>query len=159
MVEQHFSLTAFLHGKDIAILETKKANGTFLNTTKNNSSFEGLRIDTFANHTSAITDGQYQAYCRKLNLSCSIKSASNRAMKGICGNSKAVGLVVIQVPFKELDVVLEVAFLIIDKNIPTPLSMKYMLNEGLDISVQSQYVSLSLRRHRLTKKYYFLIHR
>lgn len=45
MVEHHFALTAFLHGRDSASFETKKPNGSCSETLQNNISTEALRID------------------------------------------------------------------------------------------------------------------
>lgn len=70
-----------------------------------------------------------------------------------------MGLVVIKVPFRDLDVVINVAFLFLQEDKSTLLPMKDMLQKGLDTFIQGQYVSLGWRHHRLRMENYFLIHR
>lgn len=136
VIEQHFDLTAFLHGEDKSNFGTKKTRGKFFGTKKNNITFEGLRIATCANRISANNDAQYQAYGIKLNLQYSVESANNPMIKGISGTSKAVGLVVIQLVCKELDVVIDFVFIIIENNGPILFSVNDMLDNGLGISMQ-----------------------
>lgn len=80
-------------------------------------------------------------------------------IKGIGENTKQFGRVVIQVPFKYLDVVIYVPFFVVKKDIPTVQSMKDMVEKELDVSIKGQYVSLSERRHQIATKNYYLIHR
>lgn len=55
--------------------------------------------------------------------------------------------------------VIDIAFFVLGEDIPTLFSMKDMLQNGLDTSIEEQYVSLGSRLHRRTIKKYFLIHR
>lgn len=70
-----------------------------------------------------------------------------------------MGLVVIQDTSRDLNVVIEVAFLIVGKKISTLLSMKDMSEIYSDIFIQRQLVSLGSRRHRLTMERYLRIDR
>lgn len=47
----------------------------------------------------------------------------------------------VQITFKELDMLTDVEFLILNEDIPTLLSMKYMVKNGMDISLQKYSVA------------------
>lgn len=118
MIERNVSLMVSLHVRDIADPWTRNITVAFFDTSKNNISFEGLRIDNHANPTSVISDCSYVGYCRTFNLAYSISSANNQMVERIGGTSMAVELVIIQVPFKELHVVVDVGFLINKETLP-----------------------------------------
>lgn len=80
-------------------------------------------------------------------------------MKGIDGGSTLVRIVVLQAPFKYLDVIIDISFPVIEEDAPTLLSMKRMLESGLHMFLQGKYVRLRERRHPLTMEDYFLTHR
>lgn len=145
MIEQHFTLTVFLHGRDVRHREklhdsfTTNDHANFPEVPKvDYKHFKKLRIGNCANRTSIIDVGQYCAYCQTLKLPYSIKPPNNRAIAGIGRTRKAVGLVVIHVPFKDLDLVIDDAFRFIKEDIPTILSMKDMMQNSLDICTQGQ---------------------
>lgn len=79
-------------------------------------------------------------------------------MKGIGGTQRALVSAVIQIPFRDLAIIIDVHFLRLESIIPTLLSMKYMVTNGLDISIQGCYMSLEGRRQKLSMQNYFLIH-
>lgn len=54
-------------------------------------------------------------------------------MSGIGGRQEFLGMVVIQIPFKDHHLVIDVNFMIIKDNFPTLLSMRDMVTKGLDI--------------------------
>lgn len=47
-----------------------------------------------------------------------------------------MGQVVIKVPFKELDMISDVVFLVPEEEVPTPLATKDLFQNGLYISIQ-----------------------
>lgn len=77
---------------------------------------------------------------------------------GIGGRVSSTGNGLIHVPFKYLDVAIDVIFTVIKEDIPTLLSIGDMLNNRLDVSIKRRYVSLIERRQPLTMENYFLIH-
>lgn len=58
-------------------------------------------------------------------------------------------------PVQDLDGILDVQFLVVKDNITTLSSMKEMLDNGLDSSIQERFVSLGNRRHSLATKIFF----
>lgn len=70
-----------------------------------------------------------------------------------------MGAVSIQIPFTYLEVKIDVQFLMITEDIPSLLSMKDVVENGLEISIQGIFVSLGLKCHKLAMENYFLIHR
>lgn len=136
-----------------------KNNGIFLETTKSNITFGGLRIDTCKNRTSAVGNAQYHAYPKAFNFPYLSISGNKRKKKETGGTNKSAVLMVIQRPFKELDVVIDVTFLMIERNVSTLFPRKDMLENGLNISIQWWYVWSGPRRYRLEMENYFLIHK
>lgn len=88
-----------------------------------------------------------------------IKPTNEQTVTEINETRKAAALVVIQLPFKELDAVIDVSLLFLEEDIPTLLSMKNMSQNCSEIAIHGHDVSLGSRSHLLTMKIYFLIHR
>lgn len=65
-----------------------------------------------------------------------IKATNSRTITGTGVTSKAVGVAIIQVPFVTFSMLIDVNFLVKDQNIPTLLSVKYMLENEQWISIQ-----------------------
>lgn len=97
--------------------------------------FNGLKFDTCANQTFVISIGQYRTYNHTFNLPYTIRPPGYRTIKGIGGITKSVGQVTIQVPFKCLEVVNDVSFLVVTEDVPKLPSVKDMLANVLSISV------------------------
>lgn len=106
-----------------------------------------------------ISVQQYHAYCQESNQSHSIKAANIRTITEIGGISKSVGVVIIQVPFAKLSAVIDVSCPELAQNIRNLLSIKAVLENDLDISIQGSYIRLGNRRHQLITEIVFLIHR
>lgn len=68
----------------------------------------GLRFDTGADQTFIFTLQKYREYSQAFKLLQSMKSIVNPSKSGIRGRSKAVGALVIQVPFKQFKIVIGV---------------------------------------------------
>lgn len=124
-----------------------------------NSHFDGLRLDTCANRASVMSRSQYLAYTIKYGLKETIRPATHKGIRGIGGVQKAVWVVRVQIPFDGLRTVIDVDFLIIEDDFPTLLSMKYMVTNGLDISLQRRCMKLGKPTHPLSMENFFLIHR
>lgn len=93
--------------------------------------FDGLRIDTTANKTSVISKCQYHEYCQIFSFPSIINSSRNIVIKGVVGSRTSVGIVVIQAPLKNLDIIIDISFLVFEKRVPTLLSMKDKIDNGL----------------------------
>lgn len=62
-----------------------------------------------------------------------MQPADKRAIAGVGGTRKAAGAVAMQALFKDLGVVIYVAFTVLDEQVPTLLSIMNMLKIGQDI--------------------------
>lgn len=96
---------------------------------------EGLRIDTCANRTSVVSKCQYDAYCQTLNLPSITDSSGNKVVKGVGGSSNVSWFVVIQLPFKYLDIIIYIAFLVIEEYVRPLLSIKNMFAGYLQLAI------------------------
>lgn len=85
--------------------------------------FQGIRFDTCANTASIMSRKQYDAYCDTFCMKQAIKDASNSKIRGVGGQTFAIGLVTIQVPFVDLELILYIDFLLVAEEIPTLMSM------------------------------------
>lgn len=134
--EQCSALAAFIHGQSIGRGEMMSAqvDGEGMEG-RHYHFFDGIQIDTCTSRTSVISMRLYHAFSKIFNLPHSMPT-DKKSVAGIGGTSRATGVAVMQVPFKELDVVVDILFLVLKDVIPTLLSMKGMLNNGLDISIQ-----------------------
>lgn len=127
--------------------------------------FDGLRIDTCANRTSVIGNIQYERYCRDFGVLKEIRPSNCKWLKGLGGTRPGIlGVVKLQVPFSNLNLVIDVDFSMIsdeDPRDPSPtlLSMKDMLDNNIDISIEECCVKFQGLRQALTMENYFLVYR
>lgn len=119
----------------------------------------GLKIDTCANQTTVISVREYRTYCKTFHLLQSVRLTTNQSISGSGGESKAVGALVVQVPFKKLKIVIDMSFIVLKKEVPTLLFIKFMMENGLGIFVQGHYVNLGSWHHPLRMEDYILIYR
>lgn len=120
--------------------------------------FEGVRIDTCANRRSIISTNKYTAYCQTFGLQQAIYPSHSKTILGIGGKEKGVGLIKIQILFTGLGIIIDFEFLLVSSAIPSIVSMKDMLDNGLDISILDATVLLNGRSHQVTILNVFLIH-
>lgn len=144
-VEQCFAPYAFNHGRnvcsdDIRVIPECNENRCL----ETNSIFDSLRISTCANRCSIISIEKYVFYFRTFTLTQTLSLVINRTIVGIGGKAKAIGVALIQVPFKHLGAVLKITFLVLEDK-PTLFPTKEMLDIRLDISIQKWFVSLGER--------------
>lgn len=76
---------------------------------------------------------QYERYCDKFGLNETMITMVNRAVRGIGGKKKVVGIVLIQVPFSQLTVVRYVLFLPLDEGVSMLMCLIDLYKNGLDI--------------------------
>lgn len=136
-IAQSYAQNAFLQGQNIDAKNSDYIN-IYIATANQQycNLFDGLRIDTCTKRTSVISTDQNRAYCRTFNLPQPITPSNNRTTTGNSGRRTSIEEVTIQLPFKRLPVVIEVAFLVLEDSIQTLLSVKHNLDNGLDLSIQ-----------------------
>lgn len=148
---------AFLHGSGLDSTNHENCVERSYEASCCERTFDGLRIDTCANRTFVLGRFQYHRYCETFNFPSIINSSRSTVIYGIGGSNTSVGIVLILVPFKYMDLIVDISFLVIEENVPTLVSMEDMLANDLDISIQWKYMSLGERRHPSTKENYFLV--
>jgi hypothetical protein len=109
-------------------------DGIFLSLSCQGMTFNGVIIDTGANRRSTMCLEQYRAYCARYGSPHRIQKQA-RSIRGIGGSVRAVGIANLPIPFSDLNVTIDVEFLILPGAQPTLLSLRDMMeNEiGLDI--------------------------
>ena len=158
--EVHLANISFVHGRtfnadferEMVMMSRELACGE-------KTPFKGIYIDTCANRSSVMSIAQYKAYCREFNVPSQINKTDVKALRGIGGSSTAFGSAIIPVPFKDLNLVIDIKFRIVKDNVPTLLAMKDMVENGLDISIQRRVVKYKHLEHPLHMENFFLIHR
>lgn len=123
------------------------------------SSFHGIRIDTCVNRSSVMSLNKYKAYCQEFQVPSKIDRTIARRLMGIGGRSCSIGTAREPVPFKDLNLVIDVNLQIVPDNVPTLLSNKDMYDNGLDISIQDHTITYKHLVQPLAFENYFLIHR
>lgn len=98
-----------------------------------NHHFHGIRIDTCGNRSSIISSKQYQAYRVELSLKHALRQTKGGSVKVIGGPQRAIGTAMINIPFRDLEIIIDVHFMVIKDDIPTLLFMREMVTNGLDI--------------------------
>lgn len=88
-----------------------------------------------------------------------MRPTGERKVTGIVGEVKVLGTVKLQIPFKGINLTIDFEFLVVKLKVPTLLSIKDMMINGLDISLQKCHVSLAGMTHTLSRENYFLVHR
>lgn len=121
--------------------------------------FKGLHLDTCANRSSVMSIAQYKAYCEEFRVPSRIDKSKRSTLLGIGGSSSTIGTATIPVPFKNLQLTIDVDFKIVRDNVPTLLSNKDMIVNGLDISLQDKVVKLGNKTQPLILENYFFIHK
>ena len=69
-----------------------------------------VTIDTGANRKSVICQSQYTAYEKEFGRRIPVKKSKRKGVKGIGGLCEILGDVSIQIPFKELGLIIDVDF-------------------------------------------------
>lgn len=69
-----------------------------------------------------------------------------------------MGTALIQIPFKDLRLVVDVELLLIAHEIPSLISMRDMVRNGLEISILHAHVTRESRLEKLNFENYFLVH-
>lgn len=156
--EQRLTNTAFVHGMSYsadrhAALATMKGELYQGDVTK----FKGIFLDTCANRFPFISYNQYKAYCDSFHVPSRLEENDKRRLTVIGGTKNAIGTTTIPIPFNDLQLVIYVQFQIIPGNGPNLLSMKDMIENCLEISIQKLQVMYKHPIQPLTFQDYFLV--
>ncbi len=160
--EIYLSNIAYLHGNSFTKdLEKDYKQMEAALYTEPCSKFRGIKLDTCANRSSIMSYAQYKAYCEEFQVPFKISwnNKDCKTISGIGGSRDAIGTALIPIPFKDLDLIIDVRFQIMKENIPSLLCMKDMIINNLDISIQKQNISHGDKSQKLFFENYFLIHK
>lgn len=159
-IEKKLANTAFIHGRthqgDMNLAMTVMRDQL---KHKSGANFDGVRLDTAANRRSVISKIQYDAYQNEFGRKIIIRPPTKNNLRGIGGQQRVIGEATIQIPFNKLGLVIDVDFAIINSDIPTLLSNKDMIDNGLDLSLQGHYLHIGPLRQPLSLENYFLVYR
>lgn len=158
--EVYLANSAFVHGRTFST-DLKSGMAAMFSALSMGEvpRFKGILIDSCANRSSVMSYEQYRAYCEEFDAPMNVDTASSRSVLGIGGTTKAIGTATVPVPFKDLDLVIDVKFQILKDNVPSLLSMKDMKENGLDFSIQDEVVRFKNAEQDLSMENYFLVHR
>lgn len=117
----------------------------------------GLKLDKCDKTGSLSSEGQYVSYCHELVLWPRCSRAGERRGSGIGGEVKMLGTVKRKIPFKYIIVIIYVNILVIKLRVRAILSLSYMVDNSLGISLQNFHVSLEENKHNLAIKNFFFV--
>lgn len=121
--------------------------------------FKGILLDTCGNRSSVMSFAQYKAYCLEFQVPFKINRGSAKSISGIGGSRKTMGTATIPIPFKDLKIVIDVTFQIMEDYVPSFLSMKDMVENDLNLSIQRKVLMYRNLEQDLSFEIFFLIHR
>lgn len=84
---------------------------------------------------------------------------SGREVRGVGGVFKAVGEVNIQIPCKDLNIIVDFSFLVIKHKLLSLLSLKDVLENELDFSIPKKLIPHGKQTQQLHFVNFFLIHK
>ena len=135
--EVYLANASYVHGRNFATDLKKEMLVMHAALSHGESSgFDGIIIDTGANRSSVMSHAQYKAYCNEFNVPAIIDRTDTRGLKGIGGQGQCIGTAIVQIPFNDLDLILDVKFRILQDTCPSLLSLRDMRQNGLDLSIQ-----------------------
>lgn len=150
---------SFLHGRSVGTTKERLVTEMhYYLTVYMKSIFQGMRIEICANRASIMSNSQYIAYFTQFGVRRAIKPAGDRSVGGIGCKKREMGVETIQIPLVDLLIIIDVHFLLFVEELPTLLSMKYMLQNGLYISLQDSQISFARRKQELKLENCFIIH-
>lgn len=144
--------SSFAHGRTFEKDMTQSLNVMNAELQKGEeSTFEGIVIDTGANRSSVMSLAQYKAYCKTFHTVPNVRNDKlTNSLVGLGGHTiQAVGTAHIPIPFTELDLIIDVDFRIIKDNTTSILSLMDLKRNGLDISVQRDKVIFGNKEQNL----------
>lgn len=98
---------------------------------------------------------QYNAYCKEFNVPFDINRRDQQGIRGVGGSAKVIGSAIIPIPFRDLNLIIEVKFQIVNERVLSLLSNRDMIENGLDISLQRKTISYGKNEQCLDLKTIF----
>lgn len=156
-VEREIADNAFLHG----VAPTNEATEAFIlrssNTPNRVPRFNGVTIDTAANRRFVMGRSQYLAYQKEFRRKVAMWPP-RKDVTGKDGKMVAIDEGTIQIPFPGIGITIDVDLKILEADTPSLLSNKDMIENGLDISMQGDYLHVSGLRQQLRLDNFIFIH-
>lgn len=119
---------SFMHGRTFAKDLQNETVATHAELSEGEySPFRDLHIDTCANKSPVMSLSQYKDYCSEFQVPVRIDRSKDKSLRGIGGRSQPIGTATIPVPFRDLNLVIDVQFQIVPDSVPSLLSMKDMV--------------------------------
>ena len=118
----HLADNAFFHGRNFQSnmnSQLDKMNHA-LQSKEEILNFRGIHLDTCANRTSIMSLAKYKYYCIEFDVPFRLQRG-NKSITGVGGSLTAIGTAVIPIPFKDLNITIDVKFAIMKENIASLL--------------------------------------
>jgi hypothetical protein len=121
-----------------------------LSQLKSNSIFSGIILQTGANGSSTMRIEQYRDYCRHFAAHVNIQPVCRaKSIKGIGVHQRIIWTATVSILFTDLEIVIDVSFVLIDGNTATLLSLRDYKKTNL-ISAWYRITFFSKERQRLS---------
>lgn len=117
--------------------------------------FDGIRIEKGTNEISIISVKQYEAYCITFNLCNTVGQSDGRAVKGIGELKISKGSATLQIPFKNLGIIIEGTFMLLEEDITSLLSMREIVSHSMYLSSLNRTVAFHGRSQPLAMENFF----
>lgn len=119
--------------------------------------FNSIRIYTGANISSIISKDQYEACCELFGFRPEMKTNKTRRINLIGGQQPGHKSVNIQITFRLLKILVDVAFLLMEKPIPTLLGLRNIIRNNLEFSLQNYCLTFEVKQEPLPLYNYCLL--
>lgn len=157
-IEQNLSSSSFLHRRRIPQSRTTALLGMHAQLGTNpDHPFLGVHLETGTIMSSMMLRGQCAAYCEEFGVRSSLIPGNGASVQGIRGRRTSIGTALIRIPFCNLNLAIDVDFLVIPDNLPSILCMKDMVDNRLDIRIQNHTDGFRDLTHALKMANCFLI--
>lgn len=117
IIEENLSNQRFIHGRKFStqqeIIPSQNTWELIATKSATKDPFLGIRLDTCCNRTSIMRMKLYISYCTEFDIKPTIKPAQGRGVNGIGGGLQGLGFVLIEIPFNDLGLVINVEFLLL----------------------------------------------
>lgn len=116
------------------------------------NTFKEIRLDTCANKISVMSTHQCPEYLKRSSLPRTVSPPPRKKIRGMCRTMKIFGEAKVQIPFRDLVIIVDVDFLLLEDPVLSSLSMKDMIQDGFDLLIQERHISFGERRQNLGLK-------
>lgn len=137
--EQSLRNNPFIHGKSFS--SDCDQNLKFMElalTIESIQNFRVIRLDTCCNKSSIRSYDQYKAYCMEFQVLFKVSRVSIKTISAIGGSQEAIVAAKLPIPFKDLNIIIDVTFHILRYYVPSLFIMSYMYENDLEIRIQKK---------------------